>query len=49
MAVAVLAIIFLGLAAFLFYLERRIGRSEKKLKELEEHLGSEENAARRKN
>jgi CcmD family protein len=33
--VMVLAIILLGLAAFLFYLERRLKKTEKKLDELE--------------
>ncbi len=30
-----LVIIFLGIATFLFYLEKRINKAEKKLKELE--------------
>ncbi len=30
-----LVIIFLGIAAFLFYLEKRIDASEKKIKEME--------------
>ena len=33
--VMVLSIILLGLAAFLFYLERRLKKTEKKLDELE--------------
>ncbi len=37
-AVAVISLIILGLAAFMFYLEHRIGRSEKKLRELKERL-----------
>lgn len=32
----VLAIILLGIAAFLFYLERRLDRAEKRLKEMEQ-------------
>lgn len=45
-AVAVISLIILGLAAFLFYLEHRIGRSEKKLRELEERLESGESGER---
>jgi CcmD family protein len=33
--VIVLSVILIGIAAFLFYLERRLGRAEKKLRELE--------------
>lgn len=33
--VIVLSVILLGIAAFLFYLERRLDRAEKKLRELE--------------
>jgi len=32
----VMAVIFLGIAAFLFYLERRLSSAEKKLKKLGE-------------
>lgn len=46
--VAVISLIILGLAAFLFYLGHRIGQSEKKLRELEERL-SREASARRQN
>jgi hypothetical protein len=38
-AVAVISLILLGLAVFMFYLEYRIGRSEKKLSELEGRQG----------
>ncbi len=34
--VLLLLVIFLGIAVFLFYLERRLSASEKKLKQLEE-------------
>lgn len=34
--VLLLLVIFLGIAVFLFYLERRLSSSEKKLKKLEE-------------
>lgn len=34
--VAVVSIIVLGIAAFLFYLEMRLGRAEKRMRDLEE-------------
>jgi CcmD family protein len=34
---AVLAIIFVGLAAFLFYLDNKLGRLEKKIEELKQN------------
>ncbi|GEM_PF-1000874 len=34
----VMAIIFIGIAAFLFFLEYRLKRAEKKLRELEESM-----------
>lgn len=37
--VMVLSIILIGLAAFLFYLERRLKKTEKKLDELEKAAG----------
>ena len=36
-----LVIIFLGITAFLFYLEKRIRASEMKLKKLEEERGTD--------
>lgn len=38
-----LVIIFLGMAAFLFYLEKRIAASEKKIRELEKNPKKEKN------
>ncbi len=38
-----LVIIFLGMAAFLFYLEKRIAASEKKIRELEKNPNKEKN------
>ena len=38
--VMVLSIILLGIAGFLFYLERRLDRAEKQLREMEQQRGS---------
>ncbi|MFW5707282.1 MAG: CcmD family protein [Bacteroidota bacterium] len=35
--VAVLALIFAGIAAYLFYLDQKLGKMEKKLKEMEDN------------
>ncbi len=40
--VLVMAIIFIGIAAFLFYLEYRLKKSEKKLRDLEESFEQRE-------
>ncbi|MBW6497756.1 MAG: hypothetical protein K0B09_05170 [Bacteroidales bacterium] len=41
--VMVLAIILIGIAAFLLYLERRLDKAEKKLRELENQKNSGKN------
>ncbi len=38
--VLLLVIIFLGMGAFMFYLEKRLSSSEKKLEELEKRIKS---------
>lgn len=38
--IMILVVILLGLALFLFYLERRLARSEQQLKQLEQEAGN---------
>jgi preprotein translocase subunit YajC len=40
--ILVLVVILLGLAAFLFYLERRLTRAEKQIREIEPEIQSED-------